>query len=114
MHHARWMAKVIYSLKILLFRENFPLTEDEKDGLRIVCIFIVTFYIKNWFTCASRFLSPWNDFQLIKQLIEFQTINETTATAALNKITNHLWYLSEELIGLSFFDDRISLDMKKK
>ena len=28
-HHARWMAKAIYSLKIFIFREQFHMTEDE-------------------------------------------------------------------------------------
>ena len=32
----------------------------------------------------------------------------------MNKIKNHLWYLSEQLIALSFFDDEISIDTKQK
>ena len=36
MHNARWMAKAIYSLKILLFREQgvIKLSQREKKGLR--------------------------------------------------------------------------------
>lgn len=39
-HHARWMAKALYSLKIYLFRDQFHLNIKEKIGLRdILCIF---------------------------------------------------------------------------
>lgn len=45
-HHARWMAKLIYSFKILLFREQFELSKREKEGLSILCIYAVRFHIK--------------------------------------------------------------------
>jgi hypothetical protein len=38
MHHARWMSKVLYSLKIWLFRAQFKLTPREENGLRDVCV----------------------------------------------------------------------------
>lgn len=50
-HHARWMAKAIYSLKIFLFRNEFKLTLKENNAFRDLCIFIVRLYIKQWF-CA--------------------------------------------------------------
>lgn len=46
MHHARLMAKAIYSIKILLFRKAFLLTTTELNGMRDVCIFIIRLYIK--------------------------------------------------------------------
>ena len=36
--------------------------------------------------------------------------NQTAAVA----LKRHLWYLSEELIGLSFFSNHISLETKQK
>jgi hypothetical protein len=39
MHHARWMSKVIYSLKIWMFKAQFKLTPAEERGLRDVCVF---------------------------------------------------------------------------
>lgn len=33
-HRARWMAKIIYCFKIYLFRNQFPLTELELNGIR--------------------------------------------------------------------------------
>lgn len=33
--------------------------------------------------------------------------------AALGKFSNHLWYLSEEMLGLSLFDDNVSSEEKR-
>jgi len=46
-HHVKWMAKAIYCLKIYIFRNEFELTIIEKDGLRDICVFIVTIYIEH-------------------------------------------------------------------
>ncbi|XP_044578979.1 uncharacterized protein LOC123261451 [Cotesia glomerata] len=51
-HHARWMAKAVYSLKIFLFRNEFHLTKSEIDGLRELCLFIIIFYLKSLVHCA--------------------------------------------------------------
>lgn len=45
LHRARWMAKCIYSLKILLFREQFRLTKHEEKSLLEIFIFTVLIYI---------------------------------------------------------------------
>lgn len=52
-HCARWMAKLIYSLKIYLFRSQFKLTSKELRGLRQFSQFVVTVYLKAWFTDVS-------------------------------------------------------------
>ncbi|KAG7167702.1 hypothetical protein Hamer_G025541, partial [Homarus americanus] len=40
-------------------------------------------------------------------------LHEKVAHAAQAAISRHLWYLSEHLIGLSLFDDRIDTETKK-
>ncbi|XP_074111077.1 uncharacterized protein LOC141535152 [Cotesia typhae] len=74
-HHARWMAKAIYSLKIFLFRNEFHLTKSEINGLRELCLFIIIFYLKAWFTASCAITAPNNDLTLIKELISFERFN---------------------------------------
>src|SRR5262249_49853891 len=40
-HRARWMAKLIYCLKIYLFRSQFNLTARELQGLREFNVFVL-------------------------------------------------------------------------
>ena len=112
MHRARWMAKLIYCLKIYLFRSQFILTGRELSGLMEFNIFVIQIYLKAWYTCQSPALAPRKDLQLLKQLWSYKTTNESVAMAAIQSFTNHLWYLSETMIGLALFDDEVPNDMK--
>lgn len=53
-HHARWMAKSIYALKMYLFSSQFDLTRTQKKGLAELCVFIVRHYVKAWFQCNNN------------------------------------------------------------
>ena len=46
--------------------------------------------------------------------MNYKTIDADVARIALNKIKNHLSYLGEELVGLSFYDKTLSADTLKK
>lgn len=55
---ARWMAKIIYCMKIYIFRNQLQLKAKDLNGLREFNIFIVTVYLQNWYTCQSPVLAP--------------------------------------------------------
>lgn len=113
-HHARWMAKGIYSLKIYLFRECFNLTAKEEKGLRDICIFIVMVYVRAWFTSSLAPQAPKHDLTFLKILDDFKSIDAQISQMTLKKFLNHLWYLSPEVIAMSFFDEELSIDLKRK
>ena len=113
MHHARWMSKVIYSLKIWMFRAQFKLTPAEERGLRDVCVFVVRVYLKAWFSSPQAVCAPSNDLHLLKSLLEYRSIHENISKATARKLSNHLWYLSPELVGLAFFDCDVSSATKR-
>ena len=110
-HHARWMAKAIYTLKIVLFKDQFRLTPREKDKLTDFALFISLVYGRFWHEAPLAANAPLNDARIIELLRQYP--NRTVADAALTAFSRHLWYFSEHLIGLSFFDDRVSADAKR-
>ncbi|KAK9892722.1 hypothetical protein WA026_021913 [Henosepilachna vigintioctopunctata] len=114
LHRARWMARALYCLKIYLFKHQLKLTKKDEKAVREICIFTVMIYIKYWFQASTSQSAPRNDLQLLKDLKAFESVNKNLATIALKKILNHLWYLSEELVSLAFFDDELSVQEKKK
>ncbi|KAG7175901.1 hypothetical protein Hamer_G009940 [Homarus americanus] len=69
--------------------------------------------LMSWATVVNPLAvrAPFNDLQLMKVLKEYP--HEKVAHAAQAAISRHLWYLSEHLIGLSLFDDRIDTETKK-
>jgi len=114
LHRARWMAKVIYCLKIWMFRRQFVLTEVEETGIWNICNFVMRIYVKAWFTAPSAISAPRLDLHFAKQLVKYKEENVTISSVALKKLLGHLWYLSEELVALSFFDNEISSETKRK
>ena len=112
LHRARWMAKAIYSLKIWMLRSQFKMTKKEEKGIADVCLFTVTLYVKAWFRALSAPSSPRVDLELIKEIDKYKAQNQAVSQIAMKKILGHLWYLSEELIALAFFDE-VSDDTKR-
>jgi len=66
-HLARWMAKGIYCLKIMLFQNQFNLNANEKKAIQTICCFIVKCYTEIWFTASDALQAPLNDIYFIKK-----------------------------------------------
>ena len=111
-HHARWMAKLIYNLKIFLFRSQFRLTSREMSSLGHFNTFILKVYLNSWFTAPCATSAPLNDLKLLNQLEIYKETHEVVAKAAIHSFSGHLWYLSEILVGFAFFDNEVSVEMK--
>lgn len=114
MHHARWMSKIIYSLKVFMFRSQFKLTSLEENGLREMCKFTVNLYLKAWFTAPLATSAPRNDLRLLNDLYQYEKQNKNISKETCKTFENHLWYLSEKMIGLAFFDNEVSISTKRK
>ena len=112
-HKARWMAKAIYVVKMYLLRKQLPLSINLKNNLRRMATFIVFVYIKYWFKTPLPIEAPETDIQFLKNLSEFKDFDPNLAEAVISKFTNHLWYLSKELVCLSLFSKNVDFSEKK-
>lgn len=45
-HHARWMAKALYNLRIFLFRNQIQLSAEELQALAQINVFLIKYYIR--------------------------------------------------------------------
>ena len=113
-HHACWMSKALYTIKIWLFRAQIKLTAQEERGMREISLFVVTVYLEAWFSSSIATEAPRRDLNLMKRLIQYGEINSKISKATSNKFRNHLWYLSEDLVALAFFDPKVLPSEKKK
>ena len=95
-----------------MFRKQFTLTAREQKGLRDLCVFFSRIYVKAWVTAPLAVKAPNNDLCLLKSLDQYKIINNAISSATTEKFLRHLWYLSEELVGLSLFDDDVSPSIK--
>lgn len=112
--HARFMSKKIYCLKIYLFRSQFKLTAKELDCIRDFSIFVVKLYVRAWFGCTNAIQCPNQDLSLLRDAFQYAKIDKVVSNAVIEKIKNHLWYLTPETVGLAFFDPNVPLEIKRK
>ncbi|XP_026292677.1 uncharacterized protein LOC113217050 [Frankliniella occidentalis] len=108
------MARASYCLLLYLFEGQFSLTRYEKTGVERVCLFVVKIYIHHWFTCQIARWAPRNDLELLGSLRAYAEFDPQVADKGLKAVGRHLWYLSEEIVGLAFFDEIVSADTKIK
>lgn len=113
-HHVRWMAKAIYTIKMYLFRNQIDLRPKQIDSLREICIFLVRLYTPVWFNCVNAISAPRVDLQFVQEAINYETVDKKISERVISKMSNHLWYLADEALALSFFDKSVSNDEKRQ
>lgn len=57
--------------------------------------------------------APKNDLIFLQNLKIYERHYKEMSVAAMNKMPGHLWYFSQELINMAFFDVTIPLDELK-
>lgn len=96
-----------------MFRDQFTLTAREEEGLRHVCTFVVRVYLMSWMTAPLAAGAPYSDFTLLNTLLDYSSIHTAISRVASKKLASHLWYLSEDLVALALFDNRVPKATKR-
>ena len=117
-HHARWMSKVLYVLKLAMLQPPFV---NNIQNIRSLALFYSVYYAKAWLTCIFPAEAPSQDLSLFKKLEEVyntkgQWPNEfkRITVAAMMKLNGHTWYLSERLVVLALFSENTDIFTKEK
>lgn len=82
--------------------------------IREIIKFLLKVYQKFWMRCPNATMAPYDDLQLLKEIVEYRSINAEISNIAFASFSKHLWYYNETKVGLAFFDDRISFVEKRK
>ena len=115
LHKARWMSKLIYSIKIDLLSkqimDNLPkgsvFSVAQKPLIERFVQFVIFVYVPWWLTCPIAANAPKNDLNLLNSIVEYQDMDDVISCAALKCLKNHLWYLTQELTPLALFSDQV-------
>ena len=119
-HHARWMAKSIYIMKMALLLHQIPLHWTKKRNVQKMAHFVVFVYLRAWFSAPVLEAAATNDIRLFQSLQKYKSVDKkvsTITTTVLKKVSTitttvlnrHTWYLTEEVIPLSLFDEDLTL-----
>ena len=113
-HHARFMAKAIYLLKIYILSLIFNrLTPRQMSDLERMVLFIICLYGKYFLQSSLAVAAPRLDYEFQLQMRMYESIDPQLSDCVLKSVYRHLWYLTPELIVLSLFDPQITLIEKE-
>ena len=113
LHHARFMAKSIYLLKMYLLSDTFPMVRREKANVSRLAKFVFLLYGKYFLTTPLSTAAPRNDIEFWYDLQKYRAVDMEVGDAALVSARRHLWYLTPELVVLALFDADLPDDEKK-
>ena len=107
MHHARFMRKAIYLLKMELMTERISVTVEERRQIHQMAQFIALFYAKYFLRSRIAVFTPQDDLQFLSSMISYRDEDPDLAIPVIASIKRHLWYLSEQLVVLALFNEEL-------
>ncbi|KAG0727196.1 hypothetical protein GWK47_035153 [Chionoecetes opilio] len=99
----------LYSMKMFMFSEQLEYDEETVVKLERLPLFLGLFYTPMWMssnTCCRCLLG--NDLQFYEGHDEFKRTDPEIAQAVLQKLENHKWYLTQEIVPFALFGSRLS------
>lgn len=105
MHHARWMACNLYAGKMFMYSEQMHYDSETVDKLERLNVFLQLFYVPLWLKATSACDAPILDLELFHDMMDFRTVDSEIADIVLKKLTNHRWYLTEEILPFALFSN---------
>ena len=103
-HHARWMSKCLYFLKIKLLIKIFKVSEEEEVQVKTLAQFILLFYAKYWFTTPLASSAARQDLEFMGNILQYRMMYPKLAYEVLTCTYRHLWYLTPQLVIMALAD----------
>jgi hypothetical protein len=97
-----------------IFRNEHKLSLEAEINMKEICIFFSLVYVKYWLQSPSSCEAPVNDLKFYRELCSYRSINAIVAEAAIQKFSQHLWYLSGELVAVALFSSKTNITEKEK
>ena len=113
-HHARWMSKAIYYLKIKLLSNIFDLSSDEKLEVHEISEFTVLFYVKYWLQTPLSSAAARIDLDFMSNILHYRHFTKPKiAFAIMQSSYRHLWYLTPQLVILALADQKLEVETRE-
>lgn len=114
-HSARWMGQLLYTQKMFMWSAQMEYNQDDIIKLKRMNQFTALFFCSLWLKASIGADAPHNDLKFIHDMMDFRDVDEAVASAALRKMQNHRWYLTEELVVFVLLSDNSAVtdDMKR-
>ena len=118
-HHARFLGKAIYYLKLQLLSPQLEFVQQNhvlKQEIKVITEFVVCFYAKWYLESNDVVKAPHLDITAIYQMHQYRDVcsNPAAVDAVLDSLYKHTWYLDSTIIPLALLDEDLSSNEKEK
>ena len=97
-----------------LLQHQLDLHWQTKKKVEKMTLFVVFVYLRSWFSAPSLTSAAMNDLDLYRRLLNFRSIHKKVSSSTSVVLNRHTWYLTEELISFSLFDDNLPPDIRSE
>ena len=113
-HHARWMSKCIYILKLSLLLNVFKMSDDEKVQVVEVSKYILILYVKHWFESPLPTAAARNDLSFMVNILKYRLeVKPSISFSIMQSCYRHLWYLVPQTVVFALADPELSNTQKE-
>jgi hypothetical protein len=109
-HQARWMACNLYGAKMFMFSKQMGYDADMIEKLRRLNVFLNLFYVPLWMKASRGSDAPILDLNFIHDMMDYRLVDPEIADVVLKKLSNHGWYLTEEVVPFVLFSNHYSIN----
>ena len=103
-HHARWLSKAIYYMKLALLSNQFPMDKEEQEEVLVLAEFVALIYGKAFFKSPLSSAAPRTDLEFMYEVLQYRLYQPKLAFICLQSCFKHLWYLTPSLVVFSLCD----------
>ena len=89
-HHARWMLKAIYILKMSLLRQQLDLHWQTKKKVEKMSLFVIFVCLKSWSGAPSLAAAATEDLELYSRLHKFRTVHSKVSSTTTSVLQRHV------------------------
>lgn len=113
-HHARWMSKAIYFLKLALLQGQFAMDNEEITHVKTMAEFVGLYYGHAFLKSALPASAALNDINFMNSMLIFGQKEPEVAKVCIESCKRHLWYLTPQLLPFLFCDQSADITMKEE
>ena len=96
-----------------LVQHQFPaLHWTQKKKVAKMALFVVFVYLEAWFSATVLVSAASNDLAFHKRADSFKAVDKKVSRSATKVLNRHTWYLTEELIALTIFDEGLTKETR--
>ena len=113
-HHARWMSKCIYILKLCLLLDQFQMSADEKVQVVEVSKYVMLLYVKHWLESPLPTAAARNDLSFMINILKYRVqVKPSITFSIMQSCYRHLWYLVPQTVVFALADPGLPDNQKE-